>query len=195
VQVTVHIEQIHPDGLVLEKPITAELLSTALTEGGRAAEFRAQTGFSVHAEFQKVGRGVLLRARFKAEFVGTCKRCLADVPLGVPVDFTLNLIPEVNARKDEAEDEAGKDDDGQAPVAGSFALNDADEEVFDGRNIELDPILREQVLLALPMSVVCREDCKGLCPSCGKDLNEGACGCRPPVTDPRLAVLKNIKIN
>lgn len=55
--------------------------------------------------------------------------------------------------------------------------------------------MREQVLLALPMSAVCREDCKGLCAQCGQNLNEKQCGCEQKVIDPRLAPLMNIKLN
>ncbi|RPF42600.1 uncharacterized protein EDD75_1702 [Thermodesulfitimonas autotrophica] len=50
----------------------------------------------------------------------------------------------------------------------------------------------ESLLLALPMKPLCREDCRGLCPRCGKDLNEGACGCPAGEGDPRLAVLKKL---
>ena len=88
-----------------------------------------------------------------------------------------------------------EDDRGQAETAGSFELEDADEEVFDGKTIDLDPIVREQVLLALPMNAVCREDCKGLCAQCGQNLNEKQCGCETKVIDPRLAPLMNIKLN
>jgi len=55
--------------------------------------------------------------------------------------------------------------------------------------------VREQVLLAIPMSAVCREDCAGLCAQCGQNLNEKKCGCETKVIDPRLAPLKNIKLN
>ena len=55
--------------------------------------------------------------------------------------------------------------------------------------------MREQVLLALPMHAACGEDCKGLCGTCGQNLNEGQCGCATSQVDPRLAALKNIKLN
>jgi uncharacterized protein len=108
------------------------------------------------------------------------------------VDFTLNLVPKAPAKGDEAAE--GEDDEG-AREAGSFRLDDANQESFDGKTIDLDPILREQVLLALPMHALCREDCKGLCGMCGQNLNEATCGCEPKGMDPRLAALKNIKLN
>ena len=54
-------------------------------------------------------------------------------------------------------------------------------------------MLREQFVLAVPFAPLCREDCKGLCPQCGIDLNTGTCACEKPV-DPRLAALKGLKI-
>jgi uncharacterized protein len=59
--------------------------------------------------------------------------------------------------------------------------------------MELADSVKEQVLLAAPVKVVCRESCKGLCPKCGKNLNEGDCGCSTVVTDPRWDALKDLK--
>jgi len=58
----------------------------------------------------------------------------------------------------------------------------------DATQIDLRPAVREELLLAVPQWVVCREDCRGLCPRCGKDLNAGPCGC-PPAGDPRWQAL------
>ncbi len=120
-----------------------------------------------------------------------CKRCLTDVRVKLPISFTLNLVPESQVR--ELEGHEGEDDE-EAEDAGSFDLKGADQEVFDGKTIDLDPIVREQVLLALPMNVVCREDCKGLCAVCGEDRNVKDCGHEQRVLDPRLASLKDIKL-
>jgi uncharacterized protein len=54
--------------------------------------------------------------------------------------------------------------------------------------------VREQVLLQIPPSPLCAEQCQGLCPKCGKDLNEGDCGCDRTVVDPRWAALKGIQL-
>jgi uncharacterized protein len=57
----------------------------------------------------------------------------------------------------------------------------------------LEDVLREQVLLAVPLRSLCREDCKGLCPCCGKNLNIDTCSCAAQVPDPRWAALEDIK--
>lgn len=63
--------------------------------------------------------------------------------------------------------------------------------VPDGR-LNVDELLREDVLLELPSKYLCADDCKGLCPKCGKNLNEGACGCDNREIDPRLEILKSL---
>jgi uncharacterized protein len=121
---------------------------------------------------------------------GSCRRCLAPVTLDVPVDFELTLVP-----ADEYED--GPDpaqDRNQGRVAGSFEPEEAEEEAYTGKVIDLDPILREQTILALPGYPVCRETCRGLCPACGTNLNERECGCERRAPDPRWAALKDIKL-
>ena len=60
------------------------------------------------------------------------------------------------------------------------------------RTLDLDELLRSDILLELPYKYLCSEDCKGLCASCGKNLNEGPCGCNLHQVDPRLEVLKKL---
>ena len=75
-----------------------------------------------------------------------------------------------------------------------FDPETVDEEGYSGKEIDLQPAVREQILLSVPPPPLCREDCKGLCPQCGKDLNEGECGCDRTVLDPRWAALKGIQL-
>lgn len=193
----VKIEQIQETGLKLDEPIGLELLQEVLSGAGAGQDtgFRATRPSTLHASLRKVSGGVLVEGKFTAHVAAPCKRCLLDVTVDLPVAFTINLVPESLVRGDDLGDKGGADDRGQGEVAGSFELEDADEEVFNGKTIDLDPIVREQVLLALPMNAVCREDCKGLCAQCGQNLNEKQCGCETKVTDPRLAPLMNIKLN
>jgi uncharacterized protein len=62
----------------------------------------------------------------------------------------------------------------------------------DAREVDLTPAVREKMILAAPRYVVCRDDCRGLCPRCGHDLNAGPCGC-PPATDLRWQALASLK--
>jgi uncharacterized protein len=107
-----------------------------------------------------------------------CARCLDPVPYNVERGFELLFRPQsVNVGPDEAE------------------MQDKDSEVafYEGDGVELSDILREQVLLAVPIKTVCREQCKGLCPQCGKNLNTGECDCEPVADDPRWDALKGLR--
>jgi uncharacterized protein len=78
--------------------------------------------------------------------------------------------------------------------AEEVAISEADTEIgyYEGDGLLLEDVLREQVLLATPVKLVCREDCKGLCPQCGSNLNNETCNCQQP-GDPRWAALSELK--
>jgi uncharacterized protein len=101
---------------------------------------------------------------------GECRRCLTPVtiPLSLDVGALFTQDPEA------------QDDPDSYPVAP------------DASEIDVTPAIREELVLAAPRFAVCREDCKGLCPQCGKDLNAGPCGC-PPVTEARWQPLQALK--
>ncbi len=185
----VTVDQIREGGLSLDEKLSESFLTHALAEV-KDTGFRPDGPASLQVKLQKTGSGVLLRGSTEVPVHTPCRRCLADVHLRIPVSFTLNLVSPaaLSHRKDGA-------DKGDAEQVGTFDLERADEELFDGKHIDLDPLVREQVLLALPMHAECREDCKGLCGTCGQNLNEGQCGCATDRVDPRLAQLKNIKLN
>lgn len=196
----VKIEEIQEPGLELSQPIARGVLEQALADSDG---FRLVSATELSAAFRKVSGQVHVTGSFEAKLVGPCRRCTKDVPLDVPVEFALRMIREQPKPDDddEADDKPArrrrhqKDDDEQAESAASFELDEIDAEPFDGKTIDLDPIVREQVLLALPVTVLCREDCRGLCSTCGQDLNEKDCGhSEKKEIDVRLAKLKDIKL-
>jgi len=185
----VQVEQIREGGLSLAEPLSQPFLAQALADAAEDG-FRPDAATVLHATLRRTSGGVLLEGSAELPLLAPCKRCLAEVHLVVPLRFTLNLVP---AAADRAADEVAEETDAES--SGSFELVEADQDTYRGKTIDLDPILREQVLLALPMQVVCREDCRGLCGMCGQNLNEAACNCESKRVDPRLAVLKDIKLN
>ena len=107
-----------------------------------------------------------------------CSRCLE--PFTWPVDSSFDLRYQPHARNaGEGEREIEEDD-----LTTAF---------YDNDTIDLGQLMREQFYLALPMKPLCGDDCKGLCPSCGTNLNKGACDCTNTWEDPRLAALKTLK--
>jgi uncharacterized protein len=184
----VNIDEIKEGGLDRDWDFTREQVDAMLE--GDPAGYRARAPSHVAAHLDKLSRRVLLHARSGASLGAPCGRCLAPTALEVPVEFTLTLVPE-----DEA-GEPGEEPGGERPrarVGGSFAGGEAEEETYSGKEIDLDPILREQILLALPGYPLCREGCKGLCPACGQNLNERECGCDRHVPDPRWAGLEKFR--
>jgi uncharacterized protein len=156
---------------------------------GDRAGFHAESPVHIEASFARAERRVLLEVHAAPVMACECVRCLTPVTVEVPVDFELTLVPE-----DEYESAPHPArDDAKAANAGSFEPVDADEDVYRGKEIDLDPILREQIVLAMPGYPVCKESCKGLCPVCGANLNERECGCERRVPDPRLAGLAKFK--
>ncbi len=107
----------------------------------------------------------------------------------MPVDFDLSLVPVEEA----GEIQAARHENGEEHTEGSFSPQQVDEETYKGKVIDLDPLVQEQIVLALPAYPVCREGCKGLCPVCGQNQNEKACGCDRHVPDPRWAGLEKFR--
>ncbi|MCR5654025.1 MAG: DUF177 domain-containing protein [Lachnospiraceae bacterium] len=100
-----------------------------------------------------------------------CDRCLKRVDIDVPV-----LIDE-NVREENADRQTG------------------DEQPFwHDAKLDTELLITNEILVNFPAKILCKEDCKGLCPNCGKDLNEGDCGCDTFVPDPRWAALSNISL-
>ncbi len=77
-------------------------------------------------------------------------------------------------------------------LAKSVESDENDDIVVVGDSVELDEICIPELILATDMVYLCSEDCLGLCPHCGADLNDGPCGCQARETDPRLAVLQEL---
>jgi len=107
-----------------------------------------------------------------------CARCLDPITRDVANSFDLLYRP-LGA-------DAGKEEL-------SVTAAEAEVSYYQGEGVLLEDVLREQVLLALPLKAICRDDCKGLCAHCGKNLNLEQCNCAEPFDDPRWSALKDIK--
>jgi uncharacterized protein len=109
-----------------------------------------------------------------------CDRCLMPVRLGVRAPCAVDLAPHPER--------------GTAGERHALERGDLDVTFVSGPLLNLDDLVREQLLLQIPMRVLCREGCLGLCPNCRKNLNDGPCGCVDSApTDPRFEALKNVR--
>ena len=115
---------------------------------------------------------------YTVEMEAQCDRCLGRARFPLEAGFDLYYQP---ASDSPSEDEV-KIDEGEAEIG------------FYEEGLELEDLLREQVLLALPMQRVCSESCKGICPTCGKSRNEAACECQPEAVADRWGALRDLKL-
>jgi uncharacterized protein len=189
----VNIDEIKEGGLQRDWDLTREDVD-AMVRGDNAG-YRSRGPAHVEAHLSKVERRVLVEGHAQASLTAPCGRCLTTVPVDVPVDFELTFVPAdevggVRAPGAPSERDVGRDV-GRVPA--SFAAEAVNEECYSGKAIDLDPVVREQLLLAVPSYPVCSEECKGLCSVCGANLNERDCGCDRRVPDPRWAGLEKLK--
>ena len=133
----------------------------------------------IRGRIKTKGREVSVAGHLSAEAEVDCDRCLKSVSVPVETDFEVTYVP--------ASDYA------EAAEAAELQEEDLTQAVFDGETIDLDELVREQALLAIPTRALCAEDCKGLCPTCGADRNAEDCACQTSQTDPRWAALENLR--
>ena len=117
---------------------------------------------------QSVNEGVVLKGAVRAPWTGECRRCLRPVRGELSVDV-LEVFEE-------------------EPTEGETSK-------LDGIQVDLEPVVREAVLLDLPLAPLCREDCAGLCAECGTDRNEHDCGHATGTVDERWAALEGVRFD
>ncbi len=132
---------------------------------------------SVDLRLQRTNRGVLARGQASASLRRTCARCLDPYVDDVTVPISEEFVPSVDTSGAPAPE----------PAEGEEVLR-----IDDHHEIDLDPILREELLLTEPMHPLCRPDCPGLCVQCGASLSGGPHDHGPDEVDPRLAALARL---
>lgn len=132
---------------------------------------------SFQGRLQKAEVGFVLTGRIDFDGAVACARCLTDVPFARHGPVTWVFVPA--HKKVEAEET-------------ELAAGDLDVVVYDDLKVDFDPLVDEQIQLELPMKALCKDTCRGLCPTCGANLNEGPCTCAPPAEDERWKALKGL---
>lgn len=135
----------------------------------------ATCAVTVEAAVTRSANSYSIDARVKGIVRAECHRCLA--PFEMPVDASFTVV--VKRGEPPAPPEGAEEDDVvSVPVTGEAAF-------------DLFPRVREAVILEMPIKLLCREECRGVCVKCGSNLNDGACGCDTGTGDPRWGALKN----
>lgn len=127
---------------------------------------------------EDTGGELRIQGRFTVEMDAECDRCLGPARFALDQAFDLFYRPAADLTSDE--------DVQIDPAAAEMGF-------YENGGLELAEILREQILLALPMQRVCREDCKGICPQCGQNRNQAGCHCATASVNDRWGSLRNLK--
>jgi uncharacterized protein len=136
----------------------------------------------VRLNLSRSGRIILVKSRVEARVKCICARCLDPFSRALTSEIQASLKP--------------KPDPHLAPPGEvELSRKDVETDFYEGEEVNLSPLVQDQVLLTLPPKVLCREDCRGLCQRCGKNLNREACQCPAAEIDPRLAALKNFRVH
>ena len=122
---------------------------------------------------------VRVQGRYFVEMTAQCDRCLGDARFPLDARFDLFYRP----ISDIAVEEEVEIDEGEAEIG-----------FYEGGGLELEDILLEQVVLALPMQRVCSDACKGICPVCGRNRNEILCDCQVESADDRWGALRKLEL-
>jgi uncharacterized protein len=168
----IEVSKIPPEGLDVALP--AERLdlgeSVGLWDGPVSVQAEMHIGRS--------GRGLVIGGTFVGDVALICSRCLEPFHFQPQDRFDLYCALGLQAPRGEERE---------------LAEEELDVTYLDEGRIDTDQLLRENVLLSLPVQPLCREECRGLCPRCGANLNLGSCDCQEPRLDPRLSILRKLR--
>ncbi len=176
---TLKVDDIPDEGLTLRWAEQKASLSGYLSTFSDI-DFDFEAPLESEARIEKAGQSLLIKGSLQTELRLRCVRCLKEFTYPLSSTFQLSLLP---ARGTEfaAESELEGED-----MESSF---------FEGGEIHLSEIACEQVFLEIPYQPICHEGCKGLCPSCGKDLNIESCTCAKEKSPSGFSVLEKLKLD
>jgi uncharacterized protein len=158
-------------------PGAVDLGEEAVQQGSLAAAGQAEV-LHEHRGPKDIVADIRLRGRFAGNFQVPCARCVEPVEIPLAADFDLIFRPA------EADAEAAER---------SITAPETEIGYYQKDSLSLEDVLREQVLLSLPVRTLCKPDCKGLCPRCGENRNSQACCCDEGPSDPRWEALAGLR--
>lgn len=168
----VELRSLEAENLVLEETGWAQALGVDLTPE------LSLDPLEIHCELCKSDDLISAKGWVKGRMLLACGRCLKEFETGYKSFFEIYYRP--RPKEDPDNDEV-------------FSEDTVETVYFEGDILDVAEQIRQTVLLSVPMKAVCREDCKGLCGSCGSDLNIEKCKCSGPPPDSRWSTLKNWK--
>ncbi len=186
---TYNVDRIPSAGIAIDGELARDTVTFLLGDHYRPTS----TPATIRFELQRRGDNLLVDGETRLEFEFECGRCAETFTREETVPFSLVCIQGAeDAAHAPASDDVDVDGLGEES---SFSAAPTEREVhfYQGSALDLEPAISEQVVLALPDWPVCTDDCKGLCPNCGTNLNNEACTCATKGVDPRWAALGTLK--
>ncbi len=127
----------------------------------------------------KHSHDILVRGHLQGHLGLVCGRCLEPFDAPLAADFDLLLVPAPA---------------GEGPAEEELSAAELDLDFYSGETVDLEAVIREQIILQLPLKPLCQENCKGLCPVCGANLNRETCSCQAARSDSPFATLAKLKV-
>lgn len=181
------IVDIGPEGLSLSCSVSGSQL------GLDGPEDKFDGPLAIQLELSQQEGRISVTGTLEGAALRQCVRCLVEYADPLLVSIYAEYLPQASAAAKSAPVEQGRRNSRRAaqPVEPEEEADEEDELYwYQGDHLDLVPMLREQVILAAPMQPICREDCLGLCPQCGQNLNERRCACPPAQVPSPFRVLR-----
>jgi uncharacterized protein len=165
------IKDIGEAGLDLSVPVSQAWLTSELSETSVGL---GEDGLRFEGRLEPAGEGFLLRGTLHGTLTTSCARCLETARIAIDSPLAINFVEDAESSEDDLGDDVLPLEHGA---------------------IDIGPTIRDELLLAVPMSPICREDCAGICPTCGGNRNLTPCDCeKQAIETSKLAALAKIKL-
>lgn len=168
----ISVSGIGDDGIHIHEQMDPSWLENVPELSSGEEGTRLISNIDIDIELTRVLREITILGNVSFSIESPCSRCLEAVELDLKPEIRLVLSP-----SDKIQDE-----------------EDENHETYSGEEIDISDYLRERIAISLPVKVICSEECRGLCPKCGINLNKETCDCEKDRIDPRFAALKKLKI-
>jgi uncharacterized protein len=174
----IRVDDIYPEPKELRFSESIETLNEVYAKSA-VREYRFPPALAVDLTYYRAGRQLFFHGRLRGTLQAACGRCLQSFPVELNKEFEFILTPRpVNPGR--GAEELNRDDLGLS--------------YYSTEEIDLSPLISEQVILALPTRPLCAEDCRGICGGCGANLNAETCACSSSAGDPRMAIFRTLKV-
>lgn len=144
----------------------------------KADDFNIKEPVHIKGKIKKFGQDVYVQGHLFVKMITACSRCLEEFAYTLDTEFEATYAP----MQDELLEEEKE-----------LEQTDLDTLFYENDRIDLKEAIREQIVLSVPLKMLCKSDCLGLCSRCGENLNVAKCGCSADDIDPRLEGLKKLK--